>query len=328
MPGRPTDKEPTLDYFENLGLYAPRAAPFPGGEPRNDWERTEQIMRMLGRDPATIGSPAGDAADYGGYSPSLPPASESLRGAGTYRREYLPPEPPRDAINSLGDEMVLWAGGLVTGRALPFAVQMGRQGVAAIRGLTPQAERAIAETAQSWMNRLGRLPMARELIEALGPVAQPPSQDQPYTPEQTAPPDAIPERWPVTEVQRLLGEAKDSLRGLGGKSFQSYTKQNSIRDDIYAGLTGGTGGPESNVARRDRYKYPSAEYHRAKIDRSSEKYSSIRGCEQQLIDHFRRLGISANKINSISLYNILRNYYMRNAEAEFGLIEDPEADNE
>jgi hypothetical protein len=32
----------------------------------------------------------------------------------------------------------------------------------------PQAERAIAETARSWMNRLGRLPMARELIEALG----------------------------------------------------------------------------------------------------------------------------------------------------------------
>lgn len=140
----------------------------PAAEPRNDWERTEQIMRMLARDPSTIGSPAADAADYGGYSSSLPPATESRRGAGTYRREYIEPEPPRDAINNLGDEMVMWAAGLGAGRALPFAIRLGEQGTAAIRGLTPHAERAIAETAQSWMNRLGHLPMAKELIEALG----------------------------------------------------------------------------------------------------------------------------------------------------------------
>jgi len=159
-----------LGYFEHMDLYNPPANPFPGNEPRNDWERTDRIMRMLARDPSTIGSPAADAADYAGYSSSLPPASESRRGAGTYRREYIEPEPPRDAINNLGDEMVMWAATLAggAGRALPFAIRLGEQGTAAIRGLTPHAERAIAETAQSWMNRLGRLPMAKELIEALG----------------------------------------------------------------------------------------------------------------------------------------------------------------
>ena len=316
------------------------------GEPRNDWERADRIMRLLARDPTTAGSPAADAADYGFYSSSLPRATESYRGAGTYRREYLEPEPPRpgqavvshwpetrdgptpDAINSLGDEMVLWAAGLGAGRALPFAVQMGRQGAASIRGLTPHAERAIAETAQSWMNRLGRLPMARELIDALGPTRFSPAQGQPYSPEQSEALDQTPERWSVTEAQRTLGEMKDKLRGFGGKSFQSYTKDHSLLDDIYAGLTSGKGKPEANIARRDSYKYPSRDFKGAKLDRTSEKYSSIRGREQQLIEHFRRLGISANKNNSISPYNILRNYYMRNAEAEFGPLEQPGIDEE
>lgn len=221
-------QEQALGYFEHMDLYAPPGNAFPGGEPRNDWERTEQIMRMLARDPSTVGSPAADAADYGGYPSSLSPANESRRGAGTYRREYLPPEKPRDAINSLGDEMVMWAAGLGAGRALPFAVQMGQQGIAAIRGLTPHAEQAIAQTAQSWMNRLGRLPMAKELIDALGLPRdvgdnQAEGLGNPFrgrTPEQI---DAM------MQAKGFDPRGKDPIAGLGGyedtKHQRSYHTQ-------------------------------------------------------------------------------------------------------
>ena len=328
-----------MGYLETMDLYSP------GGEtaePRNDWERIDWILRRLG--PPTEGSPAADAAEYGSRSMYEPPASESQRGAGVYRREYFEPQsgldapgPPRDAINSLGDEMVLLAAGGGVGRLLPFAVRMGRQGISSLSALSTEAEQAAAAISRSFMNRLGRLPTTRELFEALKPHKfLPPSQDQtdsagapapntslssPYGPEQIGNPDQIPARWPVTEAQQTLGEMNDALRGLGGRSFQSYTKKKLALDRYYSGMTSGFDLPVDNVAKRDAAKYPSADFEPASLDRSSNQYSAIRGREQQVIEFLRRLGILENRINSIWVKNPLRNYYMRNAEAEFGALQ-------
>jgi hypothetical protein len=156
-----------MGYFEHMDLYSPRRY-----EPRNDRERAEHIMRLLARDPATEGSPAADAADYGGTPSAWPPASESLRGAGVYRREYLPPEPPPDAIRSLGDEMVMlvagFGGGAALARGLPYAVRMGRQGIASLSALGAEAAEAATAVSRSFMNRLGRHPTVQELVQALG----------------------------------------------------------------------------------------------------------------------------------------------------------------
>lgn len=313
-----------MGYFEHMDLYSPRRY-----EPRSDSARADHIMRLLERDPATEGSPAADAADYSGAPSAWPRASESLRGAGVYRREYLPPEPPPDAIRSLGDEMVMLAGGIASmpWRALPVAIRMGQQGIASVRGLTPVAESAINAIEKSFRDRFGRGPTSKELVGALGNLTRvdPQPAEQPDTfgitdPSPLAPPTF--ERWPVSDAMQALGEFQDKLRAFGGRTFQSYTKREIDTDRRYAGITRGTESPHDNVARRDARKHPSPNYHPAQLDKSSSRYSSIRGREQNLIDHYRRLGISNNKRNSIWAKNKLRNYYLRNADEEFGKIED------
>jgi len=316
-----------MGYFEHTDLYPPRRY-----EPRSDRERTDYIMRLLERDPATEGSPAADAADYGGAPSAWPPASESLRGAGVYRREYLPPEPPPDAIRSLGDEMVMLAGGLASmpWRALPVAIRMGQQGIASVRGRTPAAESAINAIGKSFRDRFGRGPTSKELPGALGNLTRvdPQPAEQPEPPHIENPILPPPERWPVSDVLQALGEMQDRLRALGGKGFQSYTKREIDDRDFYVGITSGTRPNEENVARRDARKYPSPNYHPAQLDKSSSRYSAIRGREQNLIDHFRRLGMSSNKRNSIWPKNKLRNYYLRNADEEFGRVEDKKEEEE
>jgi hypothetical protein len=325
-----------MDYFEHMDLYPPRRY-----EPRSDSERTDYILSLLQSDPATLGSPAADAADYGGAPSVWLAASESQRGAGVYRREYLPPDPPRDAIRSLGDEMVLLAAGLggagALARGLPYAAQIGRQGIASLTALSAEAAEAAAAVSRSFMNRLGRLPTAKELVEALGPTkilsegaksnANPMDYSTGWSPsslgaEGMPPQDS--ERWSVSHLQQILGELEDNLRGLGGRTFQSYTKKQLDLLRYYAGLTSGTRSPDENVLRRDAAKFPSPNYEPAELDRSSNRYSSIRGREQQLIEHFRKRRISNNRRNSIGPRNRLKNYYMRNAESEFGRIPDSE----
>lgn len=125
-------------------------------------------------------------------------------------------------------------------------------------------------------------------------------------------------RWIVTEAQERAGKEYDKLRGASGRSFQTYTKRHIVDDDVYAGRTSGLKLPGDNVEARDRADYPSGDYHRAKLDRSSLLYSAIRGREQQLIDYYRSLGISDNVYNGIHRWNPLRSYYMRKAERMFG----------
>jgi len=230
-----------------------------------------------------------------------------------------------------------FGGGAALARGLPYAVQMGRQGIASLTALSAEAGEAAAAASRSFMNRLGRLPTAKELVEALGPIkflsegAKSNTDPTDYSTgssssslgaEAVSPQDS--ERWPVTHLQQIRGESGDNLRGLGGKTFQSYTKKQLDLLRYYAGLTSGTRLPDENVLRRDAAKYPSSDYEPAKLDRSSNRYSSIRGREQQLIEHFRKRGISNNRRNIIGPRNRLKNYYMRNAESEFGRIPDSE----
>jgi hypothetical protein len=127
-------------------------------------------------------------------------------------------------------------------------------------------------------------------------------------------------RWVVTEAQERAGKEYDKLRGAGGRSFQTYTKRHLVDGDVYAGRTSGLKLPGDNVEARDLAGYPSADYHRAKLDRFSLLYSAIRGREQQLIDYYPALGISDNVYNGIHRWNPLRSYYMRNAERIFGRL--------
>jgi hypothetical protein len=337
-----------MGYFEHMDLYSPRRY-----EPRSDSERIDYIMRLLERDPATEGSPATDAADYGGSPSTWRPASESQRGAGVYRREYLPPDqarpaqvvysgwplnpdpsnPTPDAIRSLGDEMVMLAGGLAAmpWRALPIAIRVGRQGIASVRGLTEEAEAALNALGQSFRNRFGRGPTGRELTEALSPLTkgEPNPAEQDGLTGGSEPAGVSPStsgRWPVSDALQALGEMQDRIRGLGGRTFQTYTKRGLDEERYYSGMTSGTKSPYLNVARRDSNKYPSPNYHPAELDKSSSRYSSIRGREQNLIDYYKQHDIADNKKNSIWRKNRLRNYFLRNAEQEFGSIEKPEED--
>ncbi|WP_315552883.1 hypothetical protein [Microbacterium aurum] len=84
------------------------------------------------------------------------------------------------------------------------------------------------------------------------------------------------------------------------------------------GRTSGTGSPHENLARRDaNHAYNSDGFGPATLDRSGS-YAAIRGREQELIEHYRELGISANKINGISPSNPRRQWYMESAFGEFG----------
>ena len=103
------------------------------------------------------------------------------------------------------------------------------------------------------------------------------------------------------------------------RTFQTYVKVNSDTGEVYAGRTSGFGTPLENIAARDAsHAYNDLGFGPAQLDQSSASYGAIRGREQQLIDYFDQLGVSANKINGISPLNPNFDWYMQSATQEFG----------
>ena len=120
-------------------------------------------------------------------------------------------------------------------------------------------------------------------------------------------------------------DAIDAIDAVGGTSaartFQTYTKINSDTGDVYVGRTSGYGTPLENLARRDAsHAYNGLGFGPGQLEQSSESYAAIRGQEQQLIEQYQDMGISANKINGISPTNPNRDWYLRSAEQEFGSV--------
>ncbi|MBL8706212.1 MAG: hypothetical protein JNM30_15280 [Rhodospirillales bacterium] len=302
--------------------------------PTSDAEWTERILTNIAN-PSMFGAT---------------PDTDPMAGEIARLRAVDPP------INNLGDEMVLFAAGLASGgslpaaiRALPYAGRFAQQRLLSMRGLTAEAERKLTALARSFQDRLGRMPSARELLDAIDPAqlaveaisdglsgssAQPedaaswqPSDSlwavdalgqavlrprQGFSRAATATAQDIELgkllRWIVTEAQERAGKEYDKLRGAGGRSFQTYTKRHLIDDDVYAGRTSGIYSPQRNVKQRSWANYPSPDYHDPILDKSSVLYSAIRGREQQLIDHYRAMGISDNVFNGIHRWNPLRSY--------------------
>ena len=112
----------------------------------------------------------------------------------------------------------------------------------------------------------------------------------------------------------------------GGKTYQTYTKTNSVTGQVYSGRTSGTGSAIDNVAARDTNHHMNSKgYEPAVLDQTSSNYNAIRGREQMLIDYYGGAqstgGSSGNAINGISATNTMRETYLSAAEGEFGLIE-------
>jgi hypothetical protein len=112
---------------------------------------------------------------------------------------------------------------------------------------------------------------------------------------------------------RAQAQAWDYWRSDRDRSYQTYTKERRdtgpCRDSekldpnshcYYSGSTGGTGTAEQNVFGRFADAYPTASYMPPTVDCSSSSYMAIRAREQQLIDHFRRLGLSDNIANALA----------------------------
>jgi hypothetical protein len=105
------------------------------------------------------------------------------------------------------------------------------------------------------------------------------------------------------------------------RTFQTYTKVNAETGEVYAGRTSGYGTPLENLASRDvGHAYNDVGFGPAQLDQSSESYAAIRGREQQLIEHYRDLGISANKINGVSPANANLDWYLGSALEQFGAV--------
>lgn len=105
------------------------------------------------------------------------------------------------------------------------------------------------------------------------------------------------------------------------RTFQTYTKTNPLTGEVYSGRTSGYGTPLENIQARDSgHAYNSQGFGPAVLDRTSTSASAIRGREQQLIDWYRGLGISANKINGVSPSNPRQQDYLDAAINEFGGI--------
>jgi len=357
-----------MSYFESLGMrdadaeWSPVEAPPMWPQPRAAREirmpqgsvslqdQAEAILRLLDN-PSVLGAMPGRVTTPNRYDLQGTPAGQE------WMRAVDPP------ARNLGDEMVMLAGGIASApwRALPFGVRAAGQGITHLRALGNESQQAIDQIVRSFMNRLGRMPAERELIEALGLRGVEPGHaqpgggaedaqggwDQPMLREgdvpgrMVGPGEAVAEpyaldrpqfsgdadafdrlqnalRWVVTEAQERAIDIEDLIRGLGGRSFQTYTKNNLRAPTRYVGRTSGLGTSEHNVARRDADKYPSPDYERARLDRSSKRSSSIRGREQQMMDYDRLRGISDNRKNGIWPGNPLRSGYMRNADDEFG----------
>lgn len=126
----------------------------------------------------------------------------------------------------------------------------------------------------------------------------------------------------ATAIVEKIAEKVD-VSSSGGKTFQTYTKTNPETGQVYCGRTSGCGTPEQNMARRDANHHRNQDgYGPAVLDKSSTNSAAIRGREQQLIDAHGGAqstgGTSGNKINGISNSNKNRDYYLDQANREFG----------
>src|SRR5207247_1166283 len=106
------------------------------------------------------------------------------------------------------------------------------------------------------------------------------------------------------------------------KTYETYTKTNPDKEEVYSGRTSGTGTPEQNVARRDAGHHMNNEgFGPAALDKSSSNKAAIRGREQQLIDANggaqSQGGTSGNRINAISDRNRNKACYVAAACKEF-----------
>ncbi|WP_407945306.1 RHS repeat-associated core domain-containing protein [Paraburkholderia antibiotica] len=109
------------------------------------------------------------------------------------------------------------------------------------------------------------------------------------------------------------------------KSYQTYTKTNPVRGQVYTGRTSGDGDPLQNILARDRDHHMTSQgYGPARLDQSSANRCAIRGREQAMIEAnggARSMGgTSGNAINGISPSNPKLSTFMEAAEAEFGAV--------
>jgi len=129
---------------------------------------------------------------------------------------------------------------------------------------------------------------------------------------------AIEARSAVAAAEGAGESAAGTPVARGGKTFQTYTKTNPETGEVYSGRTSGTGTPQENIARRDAGHHMNSKgFGPAKLDKSSKDAGAIRGREQQLIDHYRSQGKSANKINGVSPKNPNASAYSKAAKKEF-----------
>lgn len=130
-------------------------------------------------------------------------------------------------------------------------------------------------------------------------------------------------------------EAYDHFKSDSEKSYQTYTKKrldpgpcrygqkiSPLLPCYYAGSTGGSLGQWRDVEERDAEGYPTRSYDMARLDCSTKSWVAARTREQQLIDHFRFLGLSDNLINAVANH-MWRPAMMKLAERECGHLPLP-----
>ena len=105
--------------------------------------------------------------------------------------------------------------------------------------------------------------------------------------------------------------------------YVTYTKTNPKTGKVYSGRTSGYGTPAEIVTARDRLHHMNLQgYGPAVVDKFSINRAAIRGREQMLIDANGGAqsmgGTSGNAINGISPLNPFRDYYIQQAQLEFG----------
>lgn len=130
-------------------------------------------------------------------------------------------------------------------------------------------------------------------------------------------------------------EAYDHYKSDRERSYQTYTKKrldpgpcrysqkvSPMLPCYYAGSTAGAVEPWKHVEQRDAAGYPTRNYDSARLDCSTRSWVAARAREQQLIDHFRSLGLSDNLINAIADH-MWRPAMMKLAERECGHLPLP-----
>ena len=76
---------------------------------------------------------------------------------------------------------------------------------------------------------------------------------------------------------------------------------------------------EKNITNRDRYHHKNKDgFGDAEYIESSSNKDAIRGYEQRLIDNYKAQNKSGNAINGISDKNPKKDYYVSQAQNEFG----------